>query len=539
MKKTAFITAAVVLLSQCSCSFENFGYDPLPSESEGKTDFEESSVFQDVSYETVDIDELNEEIEKLLDDVKIPDNERSVREDIDFLINKANIASDAMAYSCIDSYSVWDDSHLQSVYEKYSEDYYVVCSALEYAFSKGNTYDEYAEIFEEFITDEYIEYYTQKGMSLARAEGYASVDYRVSDKNIDDYYEVYYDSDLNDDDKNIQCADIYLDILSNIDPDFYYESFNRDYTPDEIVELSGVVKEKLLPIDEEFYDKFSQSKNADKIWETDEKNGDPFETIREYSSKLSSDIKESADRIIDEKLYTLASGDNCYTGSFTTDLPTNNSALVYIYTDNSCNDLLTAIHEFGHFHSSFYDETDAYSSQLNVDLAEVQSQGMEVLFIPLFDEIYGKSSDAVTNFEIYNLVDSVVVGFLIGEFEYKALMQADELTSEEIIELYNDIMGNYADDFPFYYVSHIFEVPGYYIGYAVSALAALEIYNVSCDDPSAALEMYENIAKIPVNSKDVRFKESLEKCGFDNLLTEEHITKLADRLSSILADDII
>lgn len=206
---------------------------------------------------------------------------------------------------------------------------------------------------------------------------------------------------------------------------------------------------------------------------------------------------------------------------------------MYIYTDDSYYDLLTAIHEFGHFYSSFYDETNAYSTESNIDIAEIQSQGMELMFMQFYDDIYGKQADAMKLMKAYDMADAVISSFLVGEFEYTALMQTEELTPEDVLELYDELLGDYAEEYPFYYMSHIFEAPGYYISYGVSALAAFDMFEDCINDPQAVLEKYEEIAAVPMNSKDCKFKASLKECGFSDVLTDEYIIELAEKLRNV------
>lgn len=304
IKLISLVTVLAVPLSLCSCSLENFGYDYDSEYSEAVSGEQAESY----DYENIDLDDFNEDVKQLLDDIKKSDNEKAVQNGIDNLLRQADIASDAMSYSCIESYLEWDNSDLEYDYDSLSETFYVICDALGYAFAKGSKSNEYSELFKELTDDESVEYFTQKGMNLSRVEGYASVDYSVSDDFLDDYYETAYDDSLSDDEKNLRCAEVYLEILSNINPEYYYENYNRDYTPDDILKLSKTVREKLQPVANELYDKFEDNKQSDNIFEKPVIFDNPFETIREYSARLSPDIENTANKIINDKLYTIVGG---------------------------------------------------------------------------------------------------------------------------------------------------------------------------------------------------------------------------------------
>ncbi len=523
MKK---LIAIALLSALCSCAVT----DLLTIENGGSVSRYADSAEPDYEYSETSIDKLNDHAYKLLDDIKISDNEKNIQEGINTLLDDLDLLANDKAYAQVKSYLKWDDEDLESKSDSISEEAYIAFEALAFVFSKGYASDEYSHLFKEYVTDEMADYYTSRGMNLARAEGYASVDYWVSDEYLDKYYSVSYDNSLSDQEKNLQCAEIYLDILSEYDAETFYEDYNRDYTPEQIIDLSQAVREELVPASEKLLDSFYDNKYCNDVFDSPVIVDSLFGTVQQYASQLSPEIKKSADKLSDGESYVIATGNNCYSGSFTADLPANNAALMYIYTDNSYYDLFTAIHEYGHFHSSFQDDTKAYFTSTNLDIAEIQSQGMELLFMQFYDDIYGEQSDAMKLLKMNDITDSIITGFLIGEFEYTALTRSDEMTADEVLELYCDVMGDYAEDFPFFYVSHMFESPGYYVSYGVSALAAMDIAEDCFSDPKQALERYEKIAAVPVNSKDVRFGAALEECGFSDVLSKEYIERLAEYL---------
>lgn len=534
---TALITAAAIPISLCSCSLENFGYDSSDSESSIDEIAGDNPELAANKSTAVEIEDVNEKIEKLLDDLKVTNNKKAVQKDIDWLLENVNLASDRAALCSMDYYTDWYNEDLEYEYDSAGETFYVMCSAMGYAFSKGAVSEEYSELFEGLVDDDALEYYTQKGINLARIEGYAGVDYNVSDSELDDYFDIAYDSKLDDDEKNLKAAEVYLEVLTNYDSETFYENYNRDYEPELILKLSEAIKKNLIPVSDNLADKFSENKYADDVFDSPELPEDMFGTVREYAGLLSPEIKASADKINDEKLYVIASGNNCYTGSFTVDMPSENSAMIYIYSDGSYYDFTTAVHEFGHFHSSFNDDTNAYLSVSNIDLAEIQSQGMELLFMQFYDDIYGRQADAMRLLRLSDITDAAVTGFLVGAFEYSALLNADKLTPEDVLELYSDTLGDYADNYPFYYMSHIFEYPGYYISYGVSALAALDMLDECMDNPENAVKQYEKISEVPINSKECQFRSVLKECGFSDVLSENYIKQTAENIQKF-ADKI-
>lgn len=525
----ALILAAVLPIYTSGCSLEDFINSSSESSYESESDNGSSSLTD--KYSIVEIDTIKEHISQLQEDAESSGNANKLQQDIETLLGDLDKISETLSYITIDYYTDWYNQDLEAEYDSCYENYYVASELLCYAFANCYTIEEYSDLFAPYVDEEYLDYYTDRSMSIKRLEGYSRVDYEVMDEYLDDYYNIAYSTKKKDKTKNLEAAEIYLDLLSSYDTETFYETYDRDFTADKILELSQIVRSELIPISESIEDIFFSIPGSDELYDDPLVFDDPFEIIYDYADQISNEIAGSAELLYDNSLYTIAEGNNCYNGSFTIDLPVQDSSLIYIYRNNDCYDLLTAIHEFGHFHASFYDDTTTYLMHNNIDIAEIQSQGMEVLFMPLYDEICGEQADAMHIMKLYDMLDSVITGFIIGEFEYTVLKNLDTMTPENVVDYFDSLMEEYNYDVDLYYISHLFEQPGYYISYGVSALAALDIWETSLDDYAKAVEMYENIAKIKCNSGEFQFMSALESCGFNDVLNENYIKELGTKIS--------
>lgn len=528
----SLLLTAAIPFSMFGCAEDaGNGLKPTRSSAE-KSDTESAgSEFYD-KYSPVELDTVKEHITQLQEDAETSGNSEKLQEDIDTLLSDLDAVYESLSYITLAYYTDWNNDKLEAEYDKCYENFYVAYELLSYAFANGYKKEEYSSIFEPYVNMEYLDYYTDRAMSIKRLEGYCRVDYEVMDEYLDDYYEIAYDRTLNENLKNLEAAEIYLDLLSSYDTETFYESYDRDFSADQIIELSKIVRSELIPISEKLEEIFADSDKYSDVYDNAVVFDNPFEAIEQYAAEISPEIEESAAFLNENKLYALAEGDNCYTGSFTDDLPLENSALIYIYNYGDSYDFLTAVHEFGHFYASFYDDTTAYLMENNIDIAEIQSQGMETLFMPLYDEIYGEQAEAMRLLKLYDLLDSVISGFIIGEFEYTVLSNLDTMTPQDVVDYFDSLMAEYNYDADLYYISHLFEQPGYYISYGVSALAALDIWETSLDDYGKALEMYENIAQVKVNSGEFQFNSALEHCGFNDVLNENYIKELGTKISN-------
>ncbi len=529
---SALLTSAAAALSLSGCSDNTFFKTTPEDSSESESSSDESAD----EYSSADFDGVIAHAEQLLADVEISDNYDTVVSDMEILLNDLDELYELFAYTTIAYYSDWYDEELEAEYDSCYEAYYVSDEILCYAFSNCYMVDEYSDIFEDYIYPDYLEYYTNRSMSLNRLIGYSKVDYEVMDENLDAYYDIVNDSTIKDSTKNLEAAEIYLDILSVYDVYIFYDIYNRDFTPEEIIFLTDTIIDEIVPVSEALGDAIASSSEYADIYYNPVTFDNPFEVIAEYAGRISPEIEEYAQLLLDDELYCLTDGSDCYNGSFAVDLPAENSALIYVYDSEDFYNLLTPIHEFGHFYASFYDDTTTYLMENNMDVAEIQSQGMEVLFMELYDDIFGDQAETMRALKLYDTIDSITSGFAIGEFEYTVLKNIDTMTPESVVELFDSIMEKYGyTDVEFYYITHIFEQPGYYISYGVSALAALDIWSTVVDSYDDAVEMYERISQVPINSGECRFSSALEGCGFDDVLTEDYIKRLSDYISEYIS----
>ncbi|MBE6858594.1 MAG: hypothetical protein E7498_04060 [Ruminococcus sp.] len=545
MKKTvllSLLTAAVIPFTLCSCKLRDFSEltgEKSETETEASTEEEKSSSGAELlsGEKAPDTEEIRSHVEQLLDDIELPDNEKNVKKDIDTIVYDIDACREAMTLMTIRYYSEWKNKVISQKYDALYEEYYVATYLANYALAHGYASDEYSELFAPYITDdETVESLTAPDMSVKRLMGYARVDYDVMDEQIDKYYEIIESEKLDDDEKNLECAELYLDILSSYDAESFYEMYNRDYTPDEILKLSKTVRNEIIPAEKALVDAATDNSDIRDMIKNPETFDEPFEVILQYAARLSPEIEDAAYELITEELYTIAD-DDCYTGSFTDSLPVSDTAYIYVYTSDDYNSLETPVHEFGHYYALRFDDTPVVSSVVNIDIAEVQSQGFEFVFSRFFDEIYGDAAEAMHAIKTIDMLEALISGFLVGEFEYTVLKNRDTFTPEDVVECFEELIGDFSPDMQLHYIPHIFEQPGYYISYGVSALAAFDIWKDCLDDPDKAFEKYDNIAHVPCNSIDSTFCSALEESGFSDVLDKKYIENLADEITDY-ADEL-
>ena len=174
-----------------------------------------------------------------------------------------------------------------------------------------------------------------------------------------------------------------------------------------------------------------------------------------------------------------------------------------------------------------------------MDLNEVHSQGNEMLFYLYLTETDAASEIATKeflNYKTYQMFDAVISGYLINEVEKWAYTQ--DLTTyetpakfeEALFAKWKEICKEAGADTYANATSWVERVllnyQGYYISYAVSAVAALELYAVAVEDYDAAVAAYKKLYA-PHEATDT-FTSVLEEAGLYSVFNEEAYKKIAN-----------
>lgn len=348
----------------------------------------------------------------------------------------------------------------------------------------------------------------------------------------DEFYSINA-SGLSENEKETKIAQLYLDLANYLNSQSStgnylndaYMVYDRDYSIESISKLNSCIKDSSKKAFKFCQKKLSETNPPQTVTKID----DPFIIINDYTENISAELKESSEYILKNKLYTLADSTVSAGGAFTINLPLYNTAYIFQSADHSFWDVQTSVHEFGHFNSMRHDNIPALLSfSQNLDICEVQSQGLEILFSKFYDQIFDDLATRARLVNVYNMVSIISGGFMINEFENYIFSNASHMTAQDVIDTYDRIQKDYdVYNVDFYVIPHLFECPGYYISYAVSALGASNILKTATEDGySQAVDMYTKVSHINTTNCDYSFSDGLQQCGFDNVLSEDYISDL-------------
>lgn len=522
MKKRIFsllLTAALfcTLLSPCAQAFR---YEPGEHE---------DVAFEDMLVTGINRDGVDEFCNRFTaDPVGEYDSLLALFDGLDTQVSLLGILSDCNAGDEAASYR----------YEQAQNDYTYAADRLYAAISEalaGPEGDALRALMPEGEADSFVDYEAASEEDFERSEQEAAL--------VQEYYLLPYDDDFPN-----AAAELYLKLAAlrreqaeaegfDSYADYAYaSSFAREYVPEDAAHLHSIVKSYIAPL----YVKCEWALACcDLPWDdTDIPGGAEVLTgIASYLPDVSPELCEAMDFLLRNGLYRIGDDDNMQEMGYTVSLPAYRSAFLFNKVNSRFEAYQSTVHEFGHFNAAYHDPSPALYAYSDIDISEVQSQGLEMLFVPCLQEILapgGSRSDrAVVSLQaLRSLLAAIVDGCLYDEFE-QAVYADPTLTVEDLHALEEKLNAEYGLDELYEpgifwtYISHLFEQPLYYISYAASALPALDLYLQSQEDYGAAVEAYLNISAA---NGDDWFLDVLNDNGLCDVTDRRDVARLADAL---------
>ena len=320
--------------------------------------------------------------------------------------------------------------------------------------------------------------------------------------------------------------------------DYCYEyKYNREYSTADIQPFYRQVKEELLPIYKELKEELKSSSNdLLQLNHTfaEMPNTKQLDLMKPYLDKITPSMSDAFDYMLRNNLYDLRYGKYKYSGGYTVLLSGYQEPFLMNQPEYSFFDFTSLIHEFGHFYSYYehYMDGNDYS---NLDLAEIPSQGLEILYTHYFDDICDDGiGEAASKYVLVSMLGNVIYGCLYDEFQQK-VYQLQNPTLDSINQIFYTLSEEYGlitEDnkeiaaYEWIYCSHNYEYPLYYISYAVSAAPCLELWTISTSDFESACNIYEKIVAVGENAS---YSKTLEECGLSSPFSKNYWSLISQK----------
>lgn len=318
----------------------------------------------------------------------------------------------------------------------------------------------------------------------------------------------------------------------------YREIYNRDYTLEDIRPVWEAVKENILPLKDQIASGIDNRKFRGLHRQTRSSGEEILDAIQPYMGQIDSELGATFDFMRDCHLYDIEYSDSKLPMGYTVGLPAYGTAFIFNQPYGDYQDYIDTIHEFGHFNETFHCAQHDLWADFNIDVGEIHSQGLTLLFTEYSDELFGEFGGVFNQVVLWDMLTTVTDGCLFDEFQ-ATVYQSPDMSLEEINCLYQQVAQQYgcpyegdgAECYDWIEISHNFQNPLYYISYATSALSSLDIWLLSVEDRDKAVDIYLDLAAL---SLSLPYRQAMEEVGLRDIFRRETIPEMAMELEECL-----
>ncbi|MHA4094033.1 M3 family oligoendopeptidase [Bacillus cereus] len=303
--------------------------------------------------------------------------------------------------------------------------------------------------------------------------------------------------------------------------DYMFKKYERfDYSAKDCYELAESIRKYVVPLKDKILLEKKDKLQLDTLcpWDVsavtpDQKvlkpianENDLIEKSTHIFNKLDVEFSALLNRMYKHNCLDLTSRKGKAAGGFCEYLPASQLSYIFMNLNYTQDDIVTFIHEMGHsIHNELIKPLKLRQYiEIPAETAELASMTMELFSLNYWDTFYTDKKDlkqAKINF-FKDVISYLPIMLIVDQFQHW-LYENPSHTSEERNEKYLQLQKHYQSSVihidgyenwiatSWLPVLHIFEVPFYYIEYAIAQLGALQMYKQYKEDPKQALENYK------------------------------------------------
>lgn len=322
----------------------------------------------------------------------------------------------------------------------------------------------------------------------------------------------------------------------------YAEVYGRDYGPEDIRDFESAVREVMPAVYDRLETLYGAS-DSEALYR--DYSGDAaLDMMEPYIARMSSEMLEAFDYMREHGLYDSGRSLTKDGTGFTAVIPGVNEPFFFNTPSGGFFDFTTAVHEFGHYNSFYWSANGWNDAGKSMDVCEVHSQGLELLFSRWYGEegLFGEDAQAALDYQTGSMVGSMLQGCMVDELErfvytFEGDLTVDDINAEcaRLGKAYGLVEGGGAAEEYFSYIwtsiPHCFSAPCYYVSYAVSAAGAFAFWLEAQEDYFSALDRYLAFTALDAGPG---FEESFEAVGLESPLSAAYVRSLSEALDGAL-----
>lgn len=303
--------------------------------------------------------------------------------------------------------------------------------------------------------------------------------------------------------------------------DYMFKKHERfDYTPEDCYELAESIRKYVVPLIDKIYNKKKSELQVEslrpwdlkatapnqKVLKPIEKASDLIEKSSHILHKLDHEFSALLERMHKNNCLDLESRKGKGPGGFCEYLPASQLSFIFMNLNHTHYDVTTFLHEMGHsIHNDCMKQLELQKYlEIPSESAELASMTMELFSMEYWDTFYeNKEKFIKAKLDFFKgIVKYLPQMLIVDQFQhwmYENPNHTAKERNEKYLELHNTYQSNIVNIEGYENwvatgwlpVLHIFEIPFYYIEYAIAQLGALQMYKQYKENPKQALENYK------------------------------------------------
>ncbi|MED1384073.1 M3 family oligoendopeptidase [Bacillus mycoides] len=303
--------------------------------------------------------------------------------------------------------------------------------------------------------------------------------------------------------------------------DYMFKKHERfDYTADDCYELAESVRKYVVPLIDNIFNEKKAELQVDtlrpwdlkaaapnqKVLKPIEDESDLIEKSSHILQKLDPEFSALLSRMHKNDCLDLDSRKGKAPGGFCEHLPASQLSFIFMNLNHTHYDVTTFLHEMGHsIHNECMKKLELQKYlEIPSESAELASMTMELFSMEYWDTFYENTEEFIkAKLDFFkDIVKYLPQMLIVDQFQhwiYENPNHTAKERNEKYLELHNTYQSNVVNIEGYENwiatgwlpVLHIFEIPFYYIEYAIAQLGALQMYKQYKENPKQALQNYK------------------------------------------------
>jgi oligoendopeptidase F len=344
--------------------------------------------------------------------------------------------------------------------------------------------------------------------------------------------------------------------------DYMFQALGRfDYTPKDCYKFAEAIEKEVVPILKEQADKRAEDLGISplKPWDMDVSTSGkpalkPFTSGEELVNKtitcfdrIDPKLGQMLATMKANKLFDVESRKGKAPGGYNYPLAETGAPFIFMNSANTLRDLTTMVHEGGHAVHTFL----TADLELNdfkhcpSEVAELASMSMELITMDQWDVYFDNEEDLIRakREQLIDVLKTLPWVAVIDQFQHWIYTNPGHNAAEResaFKQIYSRFGAGFTDweglDASYGNLwqkqLHLFEVPFYYIEYAIAQLGAIAIYKNYKEDPNKALKQYLDALALGYTKP---MNEIYETAGIKFDFSVDYVAELASFIKNELA----